>query len=340
MGTGEAGNQRRIPDRKIKVKLYPKEEKPLLYLSGSSSGKEHEEALVKHGCTHRCYSFAYCSPEGFNYASKMKEALETSVAMNVGVMMDSSAASFHGLARKRNVGKHKREDIDKLRDSVIAEYVNYVKRHRKEWDWYVTFDYTHDSEICWAMQKYLEKSGIHPVPVYHSGEDTDWFESYCREGYKLIGIGGTVQRRGYAQTRMVLDRIFDIAAKYNVKLHGFGITSLALMLMYPWYSVDSASWVKIAAYGSVLHVDEQRGIVSEMHFTDRNATGKTKYAHMPVALRKEVAKEIEANGFKVQDLRKDSFARCLYNVRVYTTKMHVLKEIVSDGRAKWRSLLA
>jgi hypothetical protein len=321
------------------VKLYPTAEKPLIYLSGSSSGREHEIALVKHGCTHRCYSFAYCSKKGFNYASKMKEALEASVDLGVGVMMDSSAASFHGLARKRNVGKHSRDDIDKLRDSVVSEYVGYVKRHRKEWDWYVTFDYDHDADICWNMQKHLEHKGIHPVPVYHSGQDTEWFERYCREGYKLIGIGGTVQRRGYTQTRMVFDRIFDLAAKHGVELHGFGITSLSLMLMYPWYSVDSASWVKIAAYGSVLHVDEERGEVSEMHFTDRNATGKTKYAHMPKALRKEVTKEIEANGFKVKDLRKDSMARCLYNVKVFTSKLHVLKEIVSDGRAKWRSLL-
>jgi hypothetical protein len=295
---------------------------------------------VKHGCTHRCYSFAYCSPKGFNYASKMKEALETSVELGVGVMIDSSAASFHGLARKRKVGKHHRDDIIKLRDSVVAEYVGFVKRHRKEWDWYVNFDYTHDSQVCWDMQKYLEQKGIRPVPVYHSGQDTEWFIRHCKEGYKLIGIGGTVQRRGYTQTRAVFDRIFDIAAKYNVKLHGFGITSLSLMFMYPWYSVDSASWVKIAAYGSVLHVDEIRGQVSEMHFTDRNATGKTKYAHMPRQLRKEVAREIEANGFKVRDLRKDSMARCLYNVMVFTSKLHVLKEIVSDGRAKWKSLLS
>jgi len=321
------------------MKLYAKEDKPILYLSGSSSGKEHEEALVKHGCKFRCYSFAYCSPKGFNYASKMAEALQASVDLGVGVMMDSSAASFHGLLRRRNVGKHSRHDIEKMRDSVIANYVDFVKDKQKNWDWYVTFDYTHDPTICWEMQDYLQERDIEPVPVYHSGQTLDWFERYCKAGYKLIGIGGTVQRRGYTQTRMVLDRIFDIAEKYKVKTHGFGVTSLSLMLMYPWYSVDSASWVKIAAYGSVLHVDENRGIVCEMHFTDRNATGKTKYAHMQPELRREVARGVEANGFKVKDLQTDSFSRCLYNVKVYTTKLHVLKELVADGRAKWRSLL-
>lgn len=322
------------------MKLYPKVEKPLIYLSGSSSGREHEEALVKYGCTHRCYSFAYCAPEGFNYASKMKEALEASVDLGVGVMMDSSAASFHSLARKRKVGQHSREDLEKLRDSVITQYAKYVKPREKNWDWYVTFDYTHDPKICWDMVKYLEKKGLTPVPVVHGGQSTEWFRRYCEEGYSLIGLGGMAQRQGYKRARKVLDEIFNIAARYkNINLHGFGVTSLSLLFMYPWYSVDSASWVKAAAYGSILYVDAWRGMISEIHFTNKNATGKTKYAQMVPEVRRGVAREVEENGFKVKDLQTDSFARCLYNVQVFTKKLQVLKEIVGGGRARWRSLL-
>lgn len=322
------------------MKLYPKEEKPLLYLSGSSSGKEHEEALYKHGCRHRCYSFGYVSEHGLDYTPKMKEALKTSIDLGVGVMLDSGVASFHNLLRKRNVGKHSRDQIEKMKDKVIGPYTNFVKHGRKEWDWYVTFDYVHDAQICWDVQKDLQKKGINPVPVYHSGQDTEWFKRYCDEGYKLIGIGGTVQRRGYAQTRMVLDRIFDIAERYKgVNLHAFGITSLNLMLGYPWYSVDSASWVKVAAYGSFLHIDKQRGIVAEMHVTQKNATGKTKYAHMPKELRKQVEEEVEANGFTVKQIAEDSFQRCLYNVKVYCTQLRTLKEIIKSGHHHWSSLL-
>lgn len=322
------------------MKLYPNDEKPLLYLSGSSSGKEHEEALVKNGCRHRCYSFGYVAEEGLQYVPKMKEALETSIALGVGVMMDSGVASFHNLLRKRSVGKHSRDQIEKLKDKVIESYTPYVRKHRKDWDWYVTFDYTHDPEVCWNVQQNLQARGINPVPVYHSGQDTDWFRRYCEEGYKLIGIGGTVQRRGYAQTRMVLDRIFDIAQRYKgVNLHAFGITSLNLMLGYPWYSVDSASWVKVAAYGSFLHIDPERGEVAELHVTQKNATGKTKYAHLPRELRKQVEEEVESNGFKLKDIQEDAFQRCLYNVKVYTTKLRQLKEIVQRGHRRWKSLL-
>lgn len=322
-----------------KMKLYPNEEHPLLYLSGSSTGEDHEKALVKHGCTHRCYSFGYVAEGAFNYVPKMQVALETSLKLGVGVMMDSSAASFHVLARKRKVGKHSREDIEKLRDTLVGQYVAYAKTREKSWDWCVSFDYTHDAEECWRMQKLLEKRGLHPVPVYHRGQDLDWFIRYCKEGYKLIGIGGIAQRTGYVAARRMIDKTFDAAAKYGVKLHGFAVTSLSTMLMYPWHSVDSASWVKIAAYGSVLHVDERRGVVSELHLTNRNATGKTKYAHLSRELRKQVKQEVEENGFKLKELCEDYHQRSLYNVHMYTQRLGLLKELVCSGRKRWRSLL-
>ncbi|KKM63659.1 hypothetical protein LCGC14_1509190, partial [marine sediment metagenome] len=37
-----------------------------------------------------------------------------------------------------------------------------------------------------------------------------------------------------------------------VKFHGFGVTSVRILLEYPWYSVDSASWVMFSRYGTVL----------------------------------------------------------------------------------------
>src|SRR6202142_2374088 len=147
------------------MNLHLNEQRPLIYLSGSSTGEQHEKDLVKHGCKNRCYSYGYVAEGAFNYVPKMKVALETSVKLGVGVMMDSSAASFHSLVRKRKVGTHSRKDIDKLRDSVVASYVDYVQPREKDWDFCVSFDYTHDAQICWDMQKLLRKKGINPIPV-------------------------------------------------------------------------------------------------------------------------------------------------------------------------------
>ncbi len=37
----------------------------------------------------------------------------------------------------------------------------------------------------------------------------------------------------------------------RVRTHGFAMTSLLLITRYPWWSVDSSSWVKLGAYGFV-----------------------------------------------------------------------------------------
>jgi len=37
-----------------------------------------------------------------------------------------------------------------------------------------------------------------------------------------------------------------------IKTHGFAMTSWKLMCRWPWWSVDSATWIKLASYGWIL----------------------------------------------------------------------------------------
>ena len=52
-----------------------------------------------------------------------------------------------------------------------------------------------------------------------------------------------------------LDACFNLAAKKNVRLHGFAVTDPQLLLRYPWHSVDSKTWKEMASYGFVLYPD-------------------------------------------------------------------------------------
>ena len=57
-------------------------------------------------------------------------------------------------------------------------------------------------------------------------------------------------------TTIELKRIFtkhicDEKGMPRVKVHGFGLTSLSLMLRFPWFSVDSTSWVVTGRMGSI-----------------------------------------------------------------------------------------
>jgi len=44
------------------------------------------------------------------------------------------------------------------------------------------------------------------------------------------------------------------------KVHGFGLTSFVLMFRYPWYSVDSTSWVVTGRMGSIFVPRKKQGV--------------------------------------------------------------------------------
>jgi len=99
------------------------------------------------------------------------------------------------------------------------------------------------------------------IPVFHRGEDLKWLERYIEFGSPYVGLGQTCgfgskdsQKRYLTGLQKLL---FDGAGRPTVKTHGFAVTSFQLMKYQWWYSVDSASWLKQAAYG-VIYIPKKR----------------------------------------------------------------------------------
>jgi hypothetical protein len=112
-------------------------------------------------------------------------------------------------------------------------------------------------EKTYANQKYLEsKIGTGIVcPVHHVRDHDDWLKRYMDEGYEYLFLGGMVP-----ETTPVLRQWLDhVWMKYltnpdgtpKLKVHGFGLTTEELMYRYPWFSVDSTSWLIAAGFGFV-----------------------------------------------------------------------------------------
>ena len=101
------------------------------------------------------------------------------------------------------------------------------------------------------------------IPVFHRGEDFKWLERYLDFGTPYIGIGlsgalgtVTVEKRDWVEE--IKKYVFDSAGKPIVKTHGFAVTAWEMMLAMKWHSVDSASWVRQSAYGTV-YIPKVRG---------------------------------------------------------------------------------
>ncbi|MFX1537630.1 MAG: hypothetical protein ACFFDI_25820 [Promethearchaeota archaeon] len=137
----------------------------------------------------------------------------------------------------------------------INAYISFIKENEHVIDLYANLDVIGSAESTWENQCKMEQAGLNPIPCYHYGEDEKWIRRLLRRQYPFIALGGMVS---ISQSKQIqwLDNIFskyltDNDGMPNVKVHGFGITSFKLMFRYPWYSVDSTSWVVTGRLGSV-----------------------------------------------------------------------------------------
>ena len=137
----------------------------------------------------------------------------------------------------------------------IQDYINFIKEHENVIDVYANLDVIGDAKATWKNQQVMEEAGLTPLPVFHYREDEKWLKRYLAKDYDYISLGGMVP---ISTTGLIpwLNKLFDkfLTDKKGmpkIKVHGFGLTSLPLMLRYPWYSVDSTSWVITGRMGSV-----------------------------------------------------------------------------------------
>lgn len=135
-------------------------------------------------------------------------------------------------------------------------YLHFLKKHAHETAIYANLDIVNHPEATYENQKWFEKRGFTPMPVWHFGTDIAYLQKYLDEGYEYIGIGGMVPNP-FRVLKPSLDAIFtkyicDNKGYPRVKVHGFAATSIPLMVRYPWWSVDSSTWIKTAAFGQII----------------------------------------------------------------------------------------
>lgn len=94
------------------------------------------------------------------------------------------------------------------------------------------------------------------IPVFHRGENFKWLEKYLDFGSPYIGLSprfdGTHMSRRYKFLMDCRKILVGSDGKCIVKTHGFAVTNHSMMTMFPWYSVDSATWTQIAAWGAIM----------------------------------------------------------------------------------------
>jgi hypothetical protein len=150
---------------------------------------------------------------------------------------------------------------DLSRGTEFRKYCDAYAKFQKQMKPYgvicVNVDAISNPDKTWEIQRFFEKEhGVTPVPVVHYGTSMKYVDLYLNAGrYDLLGVGGLGQKIRKGQYLNWADELFlHLCPESNrrfpiIKTHGFAMTSWELICRYPWWSVDSATWVKLSAYG-------------------------------------------------------------------------------------------
>jgi len=136
-------------------------------------------------------------------------------------------------------------------------YASFIKKMEGRDVLLANVDAISNPDLTWQIQRFFEdEHGIQPVPIIHYGTPMSYVDRYVKAGkYDLLGVGGLGQGVSRHEYFDWADEFFThICPKENkylpvIKTHGFAMTSWELICRYPWWSVDSATWVKLSAYG-------------------------------------------------------------------------------------------
>lgn len=238
--------------------------------------------------------------------------------------------SYHYVHRQKDVDAMRRDGAKVFLDSGafsaytqgvsidLDAYCDYIRRNSDILTVSSVLDGIGDPLQTYKNQAAMEARGVSALPCFHYGEDPRYLEHYVAN-YPYITLGGMVPINK-EQLTYWLDEIWnkyltDADGMPRLKVHGFGLTRVGLMERYPWYSVDSSSWVQSAGRGGIMIPGYGTVFIS-----DNSPSAKEEGRHFntfsPIE-RKAIQEAIESRHFDVQRLKQTYLARWTFNMLTY-----------------------
>lgn len=229
--------------------------------------------------------------------------------------------------------------------TFLDDYIQHLLINKDLYTFYVTLDIINNPQKSWEITKYIESYGLHPIPVFHNGEDIHWLHKMLDE-YPYLGISGLGQDITKQKFKNFGDQCFNAICDGHgtprVKVHGFAMGTPEILRQYPWYSADSSTWTYMSRVGSLL--------VPKPVFHHGKITGfdyLSKYKVLPVTKRrrfeplhvKHVISTLvqqwfqaflEPEGFTMEEAQEFYHVRDILNIRLFSRIQTAAKELYKN----------
>jgi hypothetical protein len=180
---------------------------------------------------------------------------------------------------------------------------------------------------------YMIDNGINKdklIHVFHQGDDYKYLKKMMRECTDYIGIS-PANDKNTTQKISWLDEVFsnyicNEKGIPQIRTHGFGVTSFSILFRYPWYSVDSTTWVMCSQFGQVIvpKYENEKFIYSEpprkLDVSLESPRRKKENMHFDNISKREkeiVLLYLERKGYKLEELQSDYLPRWKINIQYY-----------------------
>lgn len=116
-------------------------------------------------------------------------------------------------------------------------------------------------------QRIRRETSAEIMPVFHQHDDWEWLDRYIKTDCYVLGISPA---NDLSSTKRLpfLSRSFG-TVRDQKRCHGLAATAMSLMLKYPWYSVDSATWVVAPANGHTAWFDTAHRALQMAKYRER-----------------------------------------------------------------------
>lgn len=131
----------------------------------------------------------------------------------------------------------------------VHEYGRFLQEHKDSIEVYANLDVIGDHIKTQRNQEILEGMGLDPLPTFHFGSPYSVLEEMAGK-YEYFGLGGLVPISKKKNTLIPhLNRCFSIIKKHwPRRVHGWGISGYSTCVRFPFYSIDSTSWLAGGKY--------------------------------------------------------------------------------------------
>lgn len=207
------------------------------------SGVEQEsylEVLYDLGIRNFLMSYEYLKGKGLAQLKKYPD---------IHLFIDSGAYTY------QNDPKYE-EYTEEQWVKQIKEYLEWAKKYKDQIFAIADLDLQYLPNVGYEkvyewrkeyFEPFMLETGVPVCFIYHE-DGLDYWEYMCKR-YPYVGLSLAIDKVEGGSTQ--LRDMFKIAEKYNTLTQGMASTNTKLLMQYPFYTVDSTTWLAGLKYGEI-----------------------------------------------------------------------------------------